>query len=526
MKSLLKILFFILCISTKAVYCEYDIEKLTELKIGDKVAVWDASAKVDARIYFFTDASACHVCNLAISDIFENLSSKHRIEFVTFLHRADKELIEFTKKHYKWGFDVISDWLGVYMAHYKVKAIPLYIVTDYEGKVLAIDKAGGSKYSLHQLDSVVSNEIMMRENAGFTVGTNKFMREIKRTRLKFADGRNLSGDYNVDALVDERTGDIYLRTNFRCDIYVLDSNGKMKYEISDIYFKEWDCDFPYQMSWFEKDSVIAVYNLKYPGRVVILFDIINRNIVRKFTFSEFISEPYDYRQNSQIGIRGICLGNSLKFLSYSKFSKLSMKKYLTPMDPVLIVFDLNTNNGKVFGVADDLFSNFKAASWFKSKFIYNHPLIYSIQTFPQIVNIYDLDFKKINSFKLNLGTTFKLLQEDIMISETRDDEHMTQLTSRISYLYNFPKYDPNHDIFLFNYINWNYPKGVTNHLSREVKKDFYMHLTNSNGTPYFPEDIFMQNMGQPVHISGKHLWVIEIENYKMDLVLYELDIKL
>jgi hypothetical protein len=526
MKTIYRFILILLLLNVPNLQAQLQVEDMSDLKIGDIVDVWNPSAKVNARIYFFTDAGACHVCNLAISNIAKYLINKHKIEFVGFLNRADNEMIEFTKKQFEWNFDVVSDWLGIYMAHYKVKALPFYIVTDYKGKVLAYDRAGGQKYNPKQLDSIITFDRDYKENIGFKVGTNKFMREIKRVRLKHQDGRNLGGDHNINALINDKTGDLYLRTNFRCDIYVLDTNGKMKYEISDTYYKDWDCDFPYQMSWFEKDSIMCIYNLKSPGRILLLFDVINQNILSTNVFSEFIDTSEAKIMNYQSGISGINIGNTDNFLTYTSYTKRVQKQYLTNDDKICAVLDYDGNVIKRFGKVEPIFGKYKAIDWFEIKYIYSFPNIYALQTFPNSLQKYDMEFNLVNSVKLKLGSAYKMLNEDINTPNSKEADFFPQLTSRISYLYNYPIYDEKNDIFLFNYINYFYPIGVTNHLSREVKKDFYMHVTNTDGVPYFPDDIFMQNMGQPIHIKGNKLWVIEIENSKLDLVIYELDIKL
>ena len=140
------------------------------------------------------------------------------------------------------------------------------------------------------------------------------------------------------------------------------------------------------------------------------------------------------------------------------------------------------------------------------------------------MQIFDMDLNMIKNQPLKLGSKFKLLNEDILVTD--DQNYYAEFESRISRTINALLYDEINDIVIFNYLNYFFPPGITDHHSRKVKKDFYMHVTNTDGEPYFPDDIFMQNMGQPIHIKGNKLWEIEIENRKLDLVIYELDIKL
>lgn len=131
------------------------IQEFTDLKDGDSVKPL-TETDFDLRLYIFLDMNSCFVCKEMIPELDLLLNQPDlNLEKVIFFSGVKKETAEDYVAEKGWKFNLVIDYNNIYTDFYKIKKIPVYIITDNKGKILNVDKLGGVKTTRKKIDTIL-----------------------------------------------------------------------------------------------------------------------------------------------------------------------------------------------------------------------------------------------------------------------------------------------------------------------------------------------------------------------------------
>mgnify|MGYP000854158344 CR=1 FL=1 len=249
-KLLITTLFFI---STFINSYSDETKMQTDLEIGEKIKILDKSKHYDARIYFFTDIATCEIYNYNFSVIQDYLKD-YNIEYAIFINKLNQEESDSIKSKYEWNFKVISDEYGVYKLFYKIKMLPYIVILDNNGKVTHLSPVTGKDVKLKDLKKVVDENLIAFENSSL----DKLIKEIKRIKV-LNQGKPVKTDIlKRHGLYSKARNEFYLRHNWNCSLFVVDSIGNIIKTINENNYPNINCSHGYDISWAAEDSIFFI----------------------------------------------------------------------------------------------------------------------------------------------------------------------------------------------------------------------------------------------------------------------------
>lgn len=487
----------------------------TDYVLGDSVRILDeygTSRMADGHVAVFVDVNSCFTCSAALRVIQNVLKEKKlEVEIVAFLGGKSQEYCDVQKKRNGWNFRVVADPIYAYQSLYKVKVTPFYYVLDRTGRILLMDKCGG----VHVESGDIAKALMHARGQYRSESSASGLHEIYRRSVVDSAGKSLVVSSRTFILWSPQR--IVLFDAGMKLIHVADTSGKVQRTI-DLRRYGALVMSPLEPSWAYGDSVLlgADVSLNPVGRRVFYLLNVNTGEVRNLNFDDtsvrsvyhVMTKPAFDAATSRVFV-GIRPRNNTRLADDS---------------PMMIAIDSNGRELKRFGRPDSCFVHYRMSDALLT-LVKSHSSgkIYECQSPSRRFNIYDVDGNLLRTIIPDFGRQRKDFAEEMPVDANSGSmEYWVGMNSRCSHsMHILPSTDGSQIALV--YMNSEYPPGVADPLSSQVRLPKYLHRMTSEGVRIGNGDIPLPIDSKPFRVENDTIGLIQLENDRAVIVYYRID---
>jgi len=448
------------------------------LRIGDTVRPLKPQSKYPMRVYVFTDRSNCALCMHNIERFYEKLR-EYPIEYLVFLNGYSQADAEQFRKEENIEFPIVGDEFQIYRNYYRIRNIPLLVVLDNVGKVLAIESPTSRTVSI-VLDSL--RVVMMKHSVQETTDLDTYFQLLWTLPVRDTSERQLKSGWARQMLVAPDRKSYILVNGMQCMFYVLDSTGRIR-KRQPIHLDSLDCMGIGSINWLLPGKRVLIFGgtYQYP-RFMAQYSLDSTLPFRITYIPQFVPLNIECYY---------CYGNV-----YFARNSLSSNRLLVPNDTSVIIIDNYGHITAVSSIIDSIYYVHHVSNWLGAIFgCYRDSLAASLFQFGRMLRIWDKNANLVKTIPLNFSDTYRVPTWDIPShpqKPTNSDEPPTD--GRVSNLaFRNIYFDSSNGLFLVPYRNTEYPPGIVDNTDARVQHREYLHFCREDGSPVFDHDLFAGN---------------------------------
>jgi hypothetical protein len=446
--------------SSESIY----LNNYTDLKLGEKIQISNDQKNNDFHCFIFLDVISCSLCQQSLINITEIISTKHKINITLFIGGCNKKSIYKITKEYPQNWTIIDDNIGAFKNFYKIKTYPFYFITNNEGEILAMDKAGGNLINEINLDTILSfNEIKLSENSNIL----KMQRSnlILLNTIKIENEEDWIFGKLRYILYSKSSNSFYLLIPKTYSIFKIDTNG--------LIIKKWKIPIKntisfYSPNWIIQDTSIFLVNNSYNAyREYLYFNLIDQNIIN-FNINKHL---YDSLKLNLHWVNYYSPDLNTFFSSLKPYDNSKLEKNFKN----LILCNLDKNNLIRFGKINIKFQQYKLSDLYYSVFYYDKDkdLLLEIENLTDQLNFYDIKNQK-------LTKTIKVIFNEYYKNINKDYNTELSIDKKIDLYNGIPYYDKIFKIGISKYaLFYFYIKRKNNDIDK-WSWDYYIHFLNTD----------------------------------------------
>ena len=479
----------------------------------------DKNFKYDLRVYFFIDMSSCDIHFNNVKKVASDLKN-YNIEYVVFINSIRQEQAVQLNDELQLDCRIIADEFGVFWDRFGISATPTTIFLDNDGYLVGI--------------ATPTNKIEIRKVIEYIESKNEHSKNEKaplqllsRTNVKI-DGKSLIGGFfNRDLLYDTRRNVYYLRNDFKHNFYIINENGNVVKSLTTEDYPEFaGYNSTYQLSWFCQDSLLLLSGAIYPfDRFIQLYDVVNDSLHPRVII--------ELNQYIATNAAGDTIANNDLFMTFANsscnyfLSSLRSRSREKLSKDTYTIFRYNRNGDIIdkYSSPDSIYQRYNISNWFRESFGSDKKgNIYTIQSYSNILRIWNSDMLLLKELYLDLSDLYKLPKSDIPILRgnielTREFENNTSRN-----FYNGVLVDNTNNHILIAFKNTYMPEGIGDSSHRDVESSTVLLVFDSNGKRVYDEPIIINTISIPFHFDSGEIVSSELnQNRELQIVRYKLN---
>ncbi len=483
----------------------------TRLAIDSVVPVFKEAEQrgKDGYIFAFVDASSCFTCSFSLGGMARELHEAGlQTEIIAFMSGKSQAYTDMQKQRNGWGFEVVADPLYIYRDRFGVKALPYFYATDHTGRILLMDKCGGTHVEQKQIvDALVA------ARARHQAATASPLREMRRTSVLDSAGNPL--------LVSKRTFPLWSPTKTVLFdggmkfVHVVDTAGRV--------VRSWDLRryglltmSPLEPVWAYGDSVIlgADVSLSPAGRRIMYLMNVNTGEVRDLRYDDTPLRN-EYNVLTKLGFEPTT-GRVIAGVRPRKNQKL------TASSPMFLLLDSNAHEIRRVGAPDSIFLRYAMSDAIGLIHrVDRQGNIYECQSPSPLLNIYDRDGNFLRAIYPDYGPQRNNFREDMPATESQTMQYWVHVNAGASHsMAIFPSANGK-EIGLV-YMNTEYPQGAADPLTSEARLPMYLHRMTAEGARIGADDIPLPSNSRPFLVENGTVGLSEIRDDRVNLVWYRI----
>ncbi len=496
-------LVIIISISVKFSFSQNKINDFTDLKVDDYIELLKANKDIDVNFYIFADPSSCYTCLMSINAYYSTISNLFKANFVLFLNSADSHYSNLIKEEYKWNFEIIPDPINAYKNFFKIKLMPLFIVSDNNGKILFINKCGGTDVSLNQMISLINES---KKNKGINeIYSN--LTEIKR--IKILDD-NIQSDNNVSISYCSKYNKYLLLYSNLHKLFIIDSSGKTKKIIDFNKLSNLNTINPFIPKFIYGDSLLLCVDMTVSGDIIYYYlNINNFKVIKLNQLNKILSKDFDIGPDFLFNK----INNCLVIIGSPK-----SKDYIPQESSFLFLTDSKGKLIKLFGKIDSIFYLHNYARIFDAKISSDeYGNIYVIQELTNNIQIFNSDGIYLKDLSCQFGLNWKKMHNELNIKISPSE--WVSINSNNSWLYSIScSVDSIISIIYFNTI---YPNDTVDPFSNKAEFRYYLYQMNFDGKIIF-NDLELPKNTKPIYTDGKSICLLDYSTNIFEIIWFKI----
>lgn len=476
----------------------------TDFHVGDTVRPLKPQSDYAMRVYVFTDRSNCVICMINIERFYEQLR-EYPVEYVVFLDGFSQSDAEAFRREEKIEFPIVGDEFQIYRNFYKIRMLPVILILDRVGKILAIESPTSQTVgtTLRSLRDSLANTVVIERT-----DLERYFELLWKLPVRDTAGHMLKSGWSRLMLVGPERKSFFLVNGTQCQLLIIDSTGTIRAR-TPIRLDSLHCMGIGSIDWATPGKSLLIYGstFEYPHYLAL------------YTIGEPTLHNVSYLSRQlPLDIEcGYCDGKI-----YSSRRGTSLHPLLTPEDTTIWVGDITGKTVAIGRGIDSIYYQFRLTRWLSAIFgCYEDSTTVSLFQFGRSLRVWDRRGNLIKVIPLHFSDTYRVPSWDLPERNgkltIKDGTPLDGLVSNIAFRKIF--YDKTTGMFLLPYRNTEYPEGVVDFSDARVQHREYLHFCWPDGSPVFTHDLYAGNHFIPhdfrdgiligtVLDSSNYLWIV------------------
>jgi hypothetical protein len=490
-----------------------DSHPFTELKVGDKITLYNPRPDVIAHLYVFFEERNCITCFHNLSVYTKVLNEEYSINIVGFLIGQTQEFADKYKEMNDMNLNLVGDKLHLYSNNYKVNIMPFYFIADNQGNILAMDKCGGGNLRLAHLRAVLDN---IKETESLNRYNLSNLKEVSRKTVvdsleqPISFGKNASFVQNDDKLIinDIQSNKYFIYKNDK-----LNSIRDLKKDVPEGYKNI----FPTQIGFGNDNNTVLLTGYNFEMETTFhIYDYISNKIVYSINYN-YPYPPYNIRS----GVIDTESNSIFVDLFMSTFT--INNEILDDTVKTIMRMDFSGNIINRFGAPNELFRKYRLNKMYKSLIdIDNNGNIYEIQQPSRDLNIYDYDGLLLDKITLDFDENYKDFAEDFIFSDNRNEEWLV-FNSIVTHYRDFKVLKKTNEIAIV-YAIVIFPEGVQDTNSDKLQLKMFLFICDKGGNRKYPIDFKLPDNSRFLNYEAGIITLYERTGNYLEIVKYKIEI--
>lgn len=471
-----------------AAYCDYSV--------GDTVQVYGKSIKEDFNVLLFVDVNSCTLCEQSFIQLLSELRKFHSIECNVYIGGANE--VSGFKLLFNNECKVNADPIGAYRSFYHVKKYPFYIITNSKGKIIHLDKAGGTN------SGVVSVLNLLNQEAYSSIQNNDNQHQnIVLSSDTILLDKSISSASRYYTAYNKISKQLVIAFAKSGKVFVLDSTYGIKKRYNLISMLKAPFSQCFKPSWIGKDSLVFLYDNFLSYRVFSILDTKTDSL-----YPVNFNAMYLYKDNNiQLHYEYLFRADNHEVVFPLRQSDHGLKT--EPTNCSFLQYNYDSSKYKFCGTLDTIYSKAAMSELYYSVYgMMDNGLIMEKQNLSNMVNMYNLDGTLHHTISLSLDTNvWRYYCEDFPYKGS--NQKIISAYNRRSFVDKV--YDCGDGTYCFGYLNYHFDSKKDD--LTQYTTSYYLHYFDINGMSVYDLDISIpEDRSYPFYLDKNKIGVVSFQD--------------